>query len=96
MANLIIAEHSNGRIDASLRAVATAASQLGGETHVLVAGEGAEALAMACIALLSCFYLCVLLMTESMASRVSGIRTTEPAQCSHHHIGYHHTITLSH
>tara|TARA_B100001123_G_scaffold256004_1_gene285499 strand:- start:566 stop:1495 length:930 start_codon:yes stop_codon:yes gene_type:complete len=45
MANLIIAEHSNGRIDASLRAVATAASQLGGETHVLVAGEGAEALA---------------------------------------------------
>ena len=43
MATLLLAEHDNSNLnDATLRA-ATAATQLGGDVHVLVAGEGCGA-----------------------------------------------------
>lgn len=39
MSILILAEHHHGQLDASTRAVVTAATQMGGDVHVLVAGE---------------------------------------------------------
>ena len=45
MSALVIAEHDNNELkQATLHAV-TAASQLGGEVHILVAGEGSDAVA---------------------------------------------------
>lgn len=40
MSILVIAEHSGGLLDSATRAAVTAASQMGSEIHVLVAGEG--------------------------------------------------------
>jgi electron transfer flavoprotein alpha subunit len=45
MTVLIIAEHQDGKTDVSLRAVVTAAAQVGGDIHVLVAGQGCAAAA---------------------------------------------------
>ncbi|MEH6578992.1 MAG: FAD-binding protein [Amphritea sp.] len=45
MATLIIAEHDNQSLKAATLNVVTAASQVGGDIHVLVAGEGCQAAA---------------------------------------------------
>jgi electron transfer flavoprotein alpha subunit len=42
MSILVIAEHDNGSLKSSTAHAVTAASKLGGETHVLVAGSGAQ------------------------------------------------------
>jgi electron transfer flavoprotein alpha subunit len=47
MTSLVIAEHDNASIRPATLNTVTAASQCGGEVHVLVAGEGAEAAAQA-------------------------------------------------
>lgn len=45
MSNLIIAEHNNEALGAATLNAVTAASQIGGDVHVLVAGSGAGAVA---------------------------------------------------
>jgi electron transfer flavoprotein alpha subunit len=47
---LVIAEHANGAIQPSTLAAVTAAGQIGGEVHVLVAGKGVDAVATAAAA----------------------------------------------
>jgi electron transfer flavoprotein alpha subunit len=47
MTSLVIAEHDNASIKPATLNAVTAASQCGGEVHVLVAGKGAEAAAQA-------------------------------------------------
>ena len=45
MAVLVIAEHDNAELNDATRAAVTAASKIGGDIHVLVAGKGASAVA---------------------------------------------------
>ena len=45
MANLIIAEQDEGKLNSNLRSLVTAAGQIGGETDVLVCGSGVESVA---------------------------------------------------
>ena len=40
MSNLVIAEHDNANLGAATLNAITAASQIGGDVHVLVAGSG--------------------------------------------------------
>lgn len=47
MSNLVIAEHNNEALGAATLATLAAAAKIGGETHVLVAGSGAGAVAEA-------------------------------------------------
>lgn len=47
MSNLVIAEHNNEALGAATLATLAAAAKIGGETHVLVAGNGAGAVAEA-------------------------------------------------
>ena len=47
MSNLVIAEHNNQELGAATLNTITAATQIGGDVHVLVAGSGAEAVATA-------------------------------------------------
>jgi electron transfer flavoprotein alpha subunit len=51
MATLVIAEHDNAALKEATAKVVTAAIQLGGPVHVLVAGQGCEAVAQAAAAL---------------------------------------------
>ncbi|RYG10779.1 MAG: electron transfer flavoprotein subunit alpha/FixB family protein [Burkholderiales bacterium] len=51
LASLVIAEHDNASIKPATLNTVTAASQLGGEVHVLVAGQGAEGAAKAAAAI---------------------------------------------
>jgi len=45
MTNLVIAEHDNAHLKAATLCAVAAAAAIGGETHVLVAGKGAQAVA---------------------------------------------------
>lgn len=45
MTNLVIAEHDNAQLKAATLSAVAAAAALGGDTHVLVAGSGAQAVA---------------------------------------------------
>ena len=45
MAVLLFAEHDNAELNAATHKAMTAASQLGGDVHVLVAGQGCRAVA---------------------------------------------------
>jgi len=45
MTNLVIAEHDNARLNAATLSAVAAAAAIGGDTHVLVAGNGAQAVA---------------------------------------------------
>jgi len=45
MSNLVIAEHNNEALGAATLNAITAASQIGGDIHVLVAGADAQAVA---------------------------------------------------
>ena len=45
MSNLILAEHDNSELKASTLSTVTAASQIGGDIHILVAGENCAAVA---------------------------------------------------
>jgi electron transfer flavoprotein alpha subunit len=45
MTVLVIAEHDNAELNDATRAAVTAASKIGGDIHVLVAGKGASAVA---------------------------------------------------
>jgi Electron transfer flavoprotein, alpha subunit len=45
MAILVIAEHDNAALKAATLNAVTAASRIGGDVHVLVAGQGAKAVA---------------------------------------------------
>jgi electron transfer flavoprotein alpha subunit len=45
MTVLVVAEHDNAHLNDATRAVVTAAKQIGGDVHVLVAGKGAQAAA---------------------------------------------------
>lgn len=47
MSNLVIAEHNNEALGAATLNAITAATQIGGDVHVLVAGSGTEAVAAA-------------------------------------------------
>jgi len=47
MASLVIAEHDNKSLKDATAKVVTAAGQVGGPVHVLVAGQGADAVAAA-------------------------------------------------
>lgn len=47
MSNLVIAEHDNAELGVATLSAVTAAAQIGGDVHVLVAGSGAEAVATA-------------------------------------------------
>ena len=47
MSNLVIAEHNNEALGAATLNTVTAATQIGGDVHVLVAGSGAQAVAEA-------------------------------------------------
>lgn len=47
MSNLVIAEHDNAELGAATLNAVTAATQIGGDVHVLVAGSGAGAVATA-------------------------------------------------
>ena len=47
MSNLVIAEHDNASLGAATLNAITAASQIGGDVHVLVAGSGAADVAAA-------------------------------------------------
>ena len=47
MTVLVIAEHDNAELNDATRAAVTAASKIGGDIHVLVAGKGAGAVAEA-------------------------------------------------
>ena len=47
MTTLLIAEHDNAHLSTETAKALTAASQLGGEVHVLVAGEGCAPVAEA-------------------------------------------------
>ena len=50
MTNLVIAEHNNESLGAATLNTVTAATQIGGDIHVLVAGSGASAVAEAAAA----------------------------------------------
>ena len=50
MSNLVIAEHNNETLGAATLNTISAASQIGGDVHVLVAGSGAQAVAEAAAA----------------------------------------------
>jgi len=45
MTNLVIAEHDNAQLKAATLSAVAAAAAIGGETHILVAGSGAQAVA---------------------------------------------------
>lgn len=45
MTNLVIAEHDNTKLNAATLSVVAAAAAIGGDTHILVAGSGAQAVA---------------------------------------------------
>ena len=45
MSTLVIAEHSNNELKSATHHTVTAAQALGGEVHVLVAGQGCQAAA---------------------------------------------------
>jgi electron transfer flavoprotein alpha subunit len=48
MTTLIVAEHENGTLNPATRAAVSAAQQIGGDIHLLLLGEGIDALAEQC------------------------------------------------
>ena len=51
MSILVLAEHNNTKLHASIKHAVTAAAQMGGDIHVLVAGQGCDAVAKEAAAL---------------------------------------------